>query len=296
MQHDTFLDNKYWNDLKSQSSMAGITLDENVTPKDFELYGDRLAQRQIDMYVQSGAKNLESLSILDVGCGMGRILKPFSRQFGNVTGVDINQKILDAAKIYTENPANIKTVQNDGRTLPFPESSFDLVYSGGVLQHIPDIEVIMGYFNEGLRVLKPGGLLNFSFQVWMTSRQGGVNGDRMGAQVRSSDIELLLNKTGHELINIFHDPQDPFPHYNVIIKKCSQTQSKSNIKNRTSNPKVISSKILTNMAVRTGIFEDLDSYDNLKMHWAKGPNKQITFFNQGSFISNYFHKIKKKFL
>ncbi len=294
MQHDSFLDNKYWNDLKSKSSIAGITLDEKVTPKDFELYGDRLAQRQIDMFVKSGAKDLNTLSILDIGCGMGRILKPFSRQFAKVTGVDINEKILEAAKIYTENPSNIETVQNDGRTIPFPENSFDLVYSGGVLQHIPDINVIMGYFEEGLRVLKPNGLLNFSFQVWMTSRQGGVNGDRMGAQIRATDIEDILKKTGNKLVNIYHDPKDPFPHYNVVIKKCTPSKGKENIQINSKLSGSIKPEVVTEMSVRTGIFEDLPSYQNLRMHWANGPSKKITFFKQSNTFNNYLFKIKKK--
>ena len=43
----------------------------------------------------------------------------------------------------------------DGRTIPAPDASFDIVFSSNVLEHIPTLPVTFG---EIRRVLKPGGL------------------------------------------------------------------------------------------------------------------------------------------
>lgn len=273
------LDEKYWNEINDKTALAGITLDSSISPEDIDAYGNRLADRQVLMFQKAQSVDLEDANLLDVGCGLGRIMKPFSKYFKEVVGVDINSKILEAAKFYLDidSSPNMKLVSNDGRNLPFEESTFDYVYSGGVLQHIPDIEVVMNYFVEGLRVLKPGGILNFSVQTWMNSRQGGVDGDRVGAKILATDIDTILNSTGHELHAIFSDPKDPRPHFNILIRKAAPEVAQENIATRLNKPIKIEPQIVENLAVRTGIFEDLESYSNHRNVW-KQPQRAITCF------------------
>jgi SAM-dependent methyltransferase len=165
------------------------------------------------------------------------------------------------------------------------------VYCGGVLQHIPDIGVITNYFKEGLRVLKPNGILNFSIQVWMLFRKGGIMSDRTGAQVKSSDIEFILNEMGHELVRIYYDEKDPIPHYNILIRKLDEAAASENISSRKLKPYVIEESIVEKMDVRTGIFEDLASYENMRQHWAVKIRRGITFFKQPK-----FHPVVKRVL
>jgi ubiquinone/menaquinone biosynthesis C-methylase UbiE len=274
------LDNKYWRGLHEVSPMSGITLDESISLSDAEIYGNRLADRQIKMFENHGDTPLNESSVLDVGCGIGRILKPFSKRFKNAVGIDINGVILEAAKEFIGNIKNIQLTKNDGISIPFEENTFEYIYSGGVLQHIPDIDVIMNYFHEGLRTLKTNGILNYSVQVWMISRKGGIQGDRVGAQIRASDIEIILNKTGHELLRIYFDAKDPIPHFNIIIKKLDPIISLRNIEERKLKPYSISHDIVEEMDVRTGIFEDLESYSNHRIDWARQNKRKITFFKQ----------------
>jgi ubiquinone/menaquinone biosynthesis C-methylase UbiE len=279
------LDNKYWREYKEKTSMAGITLDDKISEEDFVIYGDRLAQRQIEMFEANTDKAIKDSNVIDIGCGLGRVCRPYSKQFKQVVGLDINEKILEAAKAYCQGRENIEFVQNDGVSIPFEDNHFDFVYSGGVLQHIPRIDVITNYFREGLRVLKPGGLLNFSVQVWMILRKGGVQGDRVGAQVRATDIEEILNEMGHELVAIYYDDIDPVPHFNIVIKKLEEDEAKKNIEARKSSPYKIDPKMIEIRQVRTGIFEDLPSYTEFRKIWSQKHAKQITFFDHSPLVT-----------
>lgn len=241
------------------------------------------------MFQKTQSIDFKEASILDVGCGLGRIMKPFSKHFKEVVGVDINSKILEAAKFYLDidSSQNMKLVNNDGRNLPFEENTFDYVYSGGVLQHIPDIDVVTNYFLEGMRVLKPGGILNFSVQTWMNSRQGGVDGDRVGAKILATDIDNILNSSGHELFTIFSDRKDPMPHFNILIRKVKAEIAQANITTRSKHPLKLQPQVVEELAVRTGIFEDLESYSNLRKAWQQ-PQRTITFFEKTHFFRNWF--------
>ncbi len=274
------LDNKYWRELKGESAMAGITLDPTISASDFVVYGNRLAEKQIEMFENFVELPLKDSSVLDVGCGIGRVSKPFAGKFKNVVGIDVNADILKEAEEYIKPAENIKFINNDGKMIPSDDNSFDCVYSGGVIQHIPDINIITNYFEEGLRVLKVNGVLNYSVQVWMIIRKGGIHGDRVGAQIRATDIEKVLNKTGHELVQIYFDEHDPEPHFNIIIKKVDKATAIENITNRRQNPFKIDEGIVKNMNVRTGSFEDLESFTHFKTLWKKKRTKKVTFFKQ----------------
>lgn len=297
----TDLDNKYWETLKGQTAEAGITLDDSISSEDFEIYGNRLAERQIKMFEINATTPLDKSSVLDIGCGMGRIIKPFSKKFNKVVGIDINTKILEVAKVYLSETDNVELKANDGKSIPFKDQTFDYVYSGGVLQHIPNIDVITNYFEEGLRVLKENGILNFSIQVWMISRKGGRIGPRVGAKVLANDIEKILNRTGDELLVIYYDEKDPIPHFNIIIKKMDSLTRQTNYTARMKEPfKIDSNKDIQKMSIRTGCFEDLISYENFRKDWARRGKRRVTFFSDSLFqnfvdsSSYFFNKLTKR--
>jgi ubiquinone/menaquinone biosynthesis C-methylase UbiE len=54
---------------------------------------------------------------------------------------------------------NVRTARADAESLPFPDSSFDLVLGHAVLHHLPDLERAFGEFH---RVLRPGGWIVFA--------------------------------------------------------------------------------------------------------------------------------------
>lgn len=93
-------------------------------------------------------------SLLDIGCGTGRLLVPLSKRYRS-TGLDFSQSFLDQLK--KEHP-EIPTVFGDATALPFPDQSFGMVLCVRLIQHLTDAQQAQ-FFAECRRVLKPGGFL-----------------------------------------------------------------------------------------------------------------------------------------
>lgn len=97
-------------------------------------------------------------AVLEIGCGGGRLLAAASRYFANVSGTDIHDHLEYLGKNLTERGISNHTLrQTDGKTIPFDNGEFDVVYSFIVLQHVERIEILERYVQETLRVLEPGG-------------------------------------------------------------------------------------------------------------------------------------------
>lgn len=94
--------------------------------------------------------------LLEVGCGMGTDLLQFARGGAICTGVDLTPRSIEISRHRFELYGVPGTfLIADGERLPFPDGSFDVVYSNGVLHHTPDTE---GAVQEIHRILRPGGI------------------------------------------------------------------------------------------------------------------------------------------
>src|SRR5881227_2023381 len=73
---------------------------------------------------------------LEIGCGPGRLLRPLSRHFGEIHGVDVSDQMIALAKERLRDTPNAFPHHSSGSDLSlFPDEKFDFVYSYAVFQH-----------------------------------------------------------------------------------------------------------------------------------------------------------------
>jgi ubiquinone/menaquinone biosynthesis C-methylase UbiE len=93
--------------------------------------------------------------VLEIGVGMGADHVRFRKAGANMLGVDISgQSLVLTSRRAAMEGLQVDLANADAEVLPFPDNSFDMVYSWGVLMHTPDVPRTI---REVRRVLKPGG-------------------------------------------------------------------------------------------------------------------------------------------
>ncbi|KAM3452837.1 hypothetical protein MY3296_004253 [Beauveria thailandica] len=129
-----------------------------------EPFQQAIARHEHFIASQIGIKR--GMKVLDMGCGVGGPAREISRFTGcHVTGININQYQVDRATMYAKKhdmADNLDFVQGDFMLLPFPDNSFDAVYSIEATCHAPSLAQV---YSEIYRVLKPGGV--FGVYEWL---------------------------------------------------------------------------------------------------------------------------------
>lgn len=95
---------------------------------------------------------VEGKSVLDAGCGTGRLIKILFEKGAFVTGLDIAPEMLKVAR---KKFKKAEFVEGSVEKMPFEDESFDMVTAGFVIVHLKDLRK---FFDEVYRVLKPGGV------------------------------------------------------------------------------------------------------------------------------------------
>ena len=121
-------------------------------------------------------KKSVSTRVLEAGIGKGELLRYLSAHAADsptdhdrfrLHGFDIKDVAPAVARLKTEFPEtswdDVVRHSPDG-TWPFSNSSFDIVVSNQVLEHVEDLD---GFFSECFRILRPGG---FAIHVFPTRR------------------------------------------------------------------------------------------------------------------------------
>jgi len=135
--------------------------------------------------------------ILDIGCGIGRLMKAFSPKVKMVYGIDISAEMIKKGEEYLQGIANTKIYKTNGKDLSlFPESTFDFVYSMVTFQHFSTKKLFIDYCHEIYRVLKPEGLTRIQIHTGNSFKKGNISPHHRKGYLPVKEFKTILNQAG----------------------------------------------------------------------------------------------------
>jgi|SRR5581483_5024337 len=167
------------------------------------LEGGRLAEETLRGALERAGTRLEDMaSILDFGCGCGRVLRRLADLPGELHGSDFYGPAVEWCR---ENLPFATFVQNGLEPpLPFEGGELELVYAFSVLTHLP-VGLQHAWMAELSRVLRPGGYL-------LVSTHGERYLERLNADERArfqaGEVVVRFEQVaGTNLCTAFHPPE-----------------------------------------------------------------------------------------
>jgi SAM-dependent methyltransferase len=119
----------------------------------------------VDLLAGVGIRSLGDRRVLEIGCGMGRVLEQLISLGANpqlIAGIDLLEERIEVARRRLPE-ADLRVA--DARSLPCPDESFDVVVAFTVFSSILELQIARQVAREMCRVLKPGGVVvHYDFQ------------------------------------------------------------------------------------------------------------------------------------
>jgi len=120
--------------------------------------------RLVVPYLAGRIPDPSACTVLELGCGAGRMTHCLAGRFGHVIAFDISPVMLERGRELLRDISNVKWVCGNGRDLTGVQTeSVDLVFSYLVLQHLPSEDLVWRYIQEILRVVRRGGFFLLQF-------------------------------------------------------------------------------------------------------------------------------------
>ena len=123
------------------------------------------AAESAEAFAASGEKDLEAevldglpvspdWAALEIGCGIGRLLKPLSKRVRRAVGVDLSDEMIRRGREYCADRPNVELLRTEGALEGLADGAFDFVFSHIVFQHLPRKAYVDRYLREAHRVLE----------------------------------------------------------------------------------------------------------------------------------------------
>jgi ubiquinone/menaquinone biosynthesis C-methylase UbiE len=191
-----------WDDRALENARHFVATGQlDWTDEEYFESGRENVRREIltDMGNICQGKDPKQMTVLEIGCGSGRITRALSEVFGQVYAVDISGEMIRQASRALHDRPNAHVFQNNGFDLSvLGDIQVDFAFSFIVFQHIPSREVIRSYVSEVHRLLRPGGLFKFQVQGWVPEMDPVTSGTWIGATFKDEEAVEMAEASGFE--------------------------------------------------------------------------------------------------
>jgi len=196
-----------WEKLARENSRYYINSDygHGITEEEFKKSGARDYAKYIladDLIVDNF--KLKECTLLEIGCGTGRMTEFMADDFCLVIGTDISGEMIAQAQERLEGLVNVELLETRGDSLSLPDDFVDLAFSYLVFQHMKDRATVEKNFREIYRVLRPEGM----FKVLIRSDKVDVNKWWGGVEYTEQTMGKLIKEVGFKLLKT--EPRDEF--------------------------------------------------------------------------------------
>ena len=128
-----------------------------------------LATAEIVSQLRAWGAVTRDTALLDIGCGIGRLLVALAPEIRSATGIDVSAEMVKAARRRCAPYPNVTVIKGDGRGLgQLEDEAFDVAVAVDSFPYLRQsgYALVERFFAESARVLKPGGqfvILNYSY-------------------------------------------------------------------------------------------------------------------------------------
>ena len=160
--------------------------------------------------------------VLEIGAGSGRDSLNIRITGGDVYVLDYAKSSLKTIReLLIEEGISLKLIMGDALSLPFSDSSFDIVFHQGLLEHFRNPEEIL---KENVRILKEGGFLLVDvpqrFHLYTVLKHILIFFRKWFAgwetEYSIRKLERLIKSEGLKIVSVYGDWMNPSLFYRIL--------------------------------------------------------------------------------
>ena len=155
------------------------------------------------------------LNVLEIGTGPGRIAAEVVKKNVCFTGVDLSQTMVQACQRRI-GPGHVLIHHDVSKGLPFPDETFDYIYSIRVLKYVHDLP---GLLQDAYRVLTPGGTFLFSMPNQLSINALQLRQHAIYHRYSIKMVKVMLERSGFSSVGVIGGPKLPDVVYQRNSKK-----------------------------------------------------------------------------